>query len=100
VDLEKFLASVKELLEQGFPAVIQPLDELEFYNEYRKRLQAKLDEKNKKVARDERLLQTETNQDEEEALLTSLHHAMRERDELELLLSQIHEQLEKYAKTA
>ena len=95
VDLEKFLATIAELAAQGLPTVIKPLNELEFYEEYRKRLEAKRDEKIKQIARDEHLLAT--NADKEDASLhASLRHAVLERDELELLLSQIHEQLAKH----
>lgn len=96
VDLEKFLVTIAELLEQGLPTVIQPLNELEFYNEYRKRLEIKLEEKLKQIARDEHLLKADAGRDDA-ALQTSLRQAIRERDELKLLLHQIHEQLEKYS---
>jgi DNA-binding response OmpR family regulator len=39
VDLERFLATIEELLEQGMHISLRPLDELEFYTEYRERLQ-------------------------------------------------------------
>jgi DNA-binding response OmpR family regulator len=95
VDLEKFLATISELLAQGLPTVIQPLNEVEFYEEYRKRLEAKRDEKIKQIARDEHLLTTGTDRDDA-SLHASLRHAVSERDELEILLGQIHEQLAKY----
>jgi DNA-binding response OmpR family regulator len=98
VDLEKFLVTIAELMEQGLPAVIKSLDELEFYNEYRNRLQAKLDEKIKQIARDEHLLETDADK-EDQSLQVSLRQAIRERDELKLLLDQIQEQLEKYTKS-
>jgi DNA-binding response OmpR family regulator len=97
VDLEKFLVTIAELLEQGFPAVIQPLNELEFYNEYRKRLEAKREEKIKQIARDQRLLANDADKGDS-ALQTSLRHAIRERDELEILINQIQEQLDKYSR--
>ena len=96
VDLEQFLITVAELLEHGMPAVIKPLNEFDFYDEYRQRLEAKLDEKEKQIARDEHLLVSDLDQGDQ-SLHTSLRHAIRERDELQLLLKQIHEQLEKYA---
>lgn len=96
LDLEKFLGTISELLRQGLPTLIQPLSDYEFYLEYRKRLEAKLEEKNKQIAREERLLSTEADKDDQ-ILLASLHHAMSERDELEFLLTEIHEQLERYA---
>ncbi len=92
VDLEKFLATIAELLEQGLPTIIKPLNEVEFYEEYRKRLKGKRDEKIKQIARDEHLLTTSVDKDDA-AIHTSLRHAVLERDELEILLSQIDEQL-------
>src|SRR5215216_4699322 len=38
VDLEQFLITVAGLLEHGMPAVIKPLDEFDFYDEYRRQL--------------------------------------------------------------
>lgn len=98
VDLEKFLATVAELLEQGMHIVIKPLKELDFYAEYRRRLEAKLEEKNKQIAREEHLLATDADK-EDQSLQVSLRHAISEREELKLLLDQIHEQLEKNAKS-
>lgn len=97
VDLEKFLVTIAELLEQGFPTVIQPLNEVEFYNEYRKRLEAKREEKIKQITRDQHLLATDEDK-RDSALQGSLHLAIRERDELEILLNQIQEQLDKYSR--
>jgi DNA-binding response OmpR family regulator len=98
VDLERFLATIAELLDQGLPAVIKPLNDLDFYNEYRRRLQAKLDEKIKQITREEHLLATDADK-EDQFLQASLRHAIQERDELQLLLDQIHAQLEKYARS-
>ena len=95
VDLEKFLATIAELMDQGLPPVIKPFNEFDFYKEYRRRLQAKLDEKMKQIARDEHLLGTDADK-EDQSLQVSLRQAIRERNELKLLLDQIHEQLEKY----
>jgi CheY-like chemotaxis protein len=96
VDLEKFLVMIAELMELGLPTVIQPLNDLEFYNEYRKRLELKREEKIKQIARDQHLLSTNANE-EDSALQASLLHAIRERDELEVLINQIHEQLDKFS---
>ena len=95
VDLEKFLATVAEVLEKGTDAIVEPLKEFDFYQEYRKRLQAKLEEKNRQIVRDQQLLGTYSVH-EDEFLRASLRHAMAERDELGLLLQQIHEQIQKY----
>jgi hypothetical protein len=57
----------------------------------------KLDQKIKQIAREERLLGTHSKA-EDQFLQASLRQAIRERDELRLLLHQVYEQLEKYTK--
>lgn len=99
LDLEKFLQTVTDLVDQGLPTLIRPLSDAEFYQEYRQRLEAKLGEKNKQITREEHLLATESHKTDE-ALQVSLRQAIEEREELELLLGQIHEQLEKYSGSA
>ncbi len=97
VDLEKFLATIEELLEQGPFPTVEPLKEFNFYDGYRKRLETKLDQKIKQITREEHLLTTRPDE-ANQAIITSLHHAIYERDEIKLLLEQIHKQLEKYEK--
>ncbi len=97
VDLEKFLATIEELLEQGPLPTVEPLKEFNFYDGYRKRLEIKLDQKIKQIAREEHLLSTRPDE-ANQAIIASLHHAIYERDEIKLLLEQIHKQLEKYEK--
>ena len=97
VDLEDFLRMITELLEQSTPVRIEPLKEFDFYDEYRKRLEAKLAEKNTQIARDEYLLGTPSAK-EDQFLRASLRRAIGELEELKLLLDQIHEQLKKYTK--
>ncbi len=97
VDLEKFLATIEELLEQGPLPTVEPLKEFNFYDGYRKRLEIKLDQKIKQIAREEHLLTTRPDE-ANQAIIASLHHAIYERDEIKLLLEQIHKQLEKYEK--
>jgi len=97
VDLEKFLTTIAELSKQGEPAVIEPLKEFAFYDGYRRRIEAKLDQKNKQIARDEHLLGTHSDK-ENPSLQASVRQAISEREELKLLLDQIHRQLEKYDK--
>jgi len=96
VDLEKFLITIAELLKQEVHVAIEPVKEFDFYQEYLRRLESKLDQKNIQIARDERLLETRSPDEEHQSLQAALHHAIRERDELKLLLNQIHEQIEKY----
>ena len=96
LNLEHFLGTITDLVKQGIPTLIQPLSDFEFYLEYRSRLEAKLEEKKKQIAREERLLKTEANVTTQ-VLRASLQNAFAERNELEFLLGEIHEQLKKYA---
>jgi DNA-binding response OmpR family regulator len=97
VDLDVFLKTVSELLEEGMPVAMEPMREQSFYEGYRMRLQEKLDQKNKQIARDEHLLKTRADE-ENEALVASLHHAMDEREEIKLLLDQVQEQIDRFDK--
>lgn len=94
VDLDAFLGTVAELLEGGLPLTIEPMREHAFYDGYRQRLEIKLEQKNKQIARDEHLLRTHPDQDRE-SLLASLRHANAEREELRLLIDQVQEQMQK-----
>ncbi len=97
VDLEDFLKTVEELLKAGATTVNEPLKEIQFYEGYRLRLDAKLTQKEKQIARDELLLQSRSEGDRE-ALEASLRLARNERDELKLLLNQVDEQMKKVLK--
>jgi DNA-binding response OmpR family regulator len=97
VDLDAFLKTVAELLEGGLPVSMEPMREQSFYDGYRGRLQIKLDQKNKQIARDEHLLKTRLDE-ENEGLLFSLRHAIDEREEIIHLLNQVQEQIEKLDK--
>jgi CheY-like chemotaxis protein len=99
VDLEMFLKTVAEVLEMGAsPTMPAPLNEFKFYDGYRQRLEAKLEQKIKQITREEHLLGTHSDSEDQD-LQVSLRHAVREREELKLLLEQIHKQLEKIKKS-
>ncbi len=98
VDLEKFLTTIAELLKQRIHATIETLNEFNFYDEYRKRLEAKLAQKNKQIARDENLMGTHLDE-ENQSRQASLRHAIGEREEIKHLLDQVHAQLKKSAKS-
>jgi DNA-binding response OmpR family regulator len=98
LDLEQFLSTITDLVKQGLPTMIQPLGDREFYLEYRDRLEAKLLEKKRQIAREERLLKTDAEKGNQ-ILLASHQHAVAERRELEFLIGEIHDQLQKYAPT-
>ena len=87
LDMDAFLHTVAGLLEQGMGAAIEPLREYSFYEGYRTRLEVKLAQKNKQITRDETLLAA--NPHEDASILASLRQAIRERDELKILLDQL-----------
>jgi CheY-like chemotaxis protein len=58
IDTEEFLLTVAEILTQGVPVLPAPLNERDFYQGYRERLEQKLRHKNMQIARTERLLQS------------------------------------------
>jgi DNA-binding response OmpR family regulator len=93
VDLNEFLTTIAELLQQGTHTTNDLLEDSNFYDGYRKRLETKLDQKNKQIARDE-LLQGTHLDEKNQSLQASLHQAISEREELKYLLNQIHKQIE------
>jgi CheY-like chemotaxis protein len=97
VDLDVFLKIVDDLLELGPHTMPEPLDEFKFYDGYRERLEAKLDEKIKQIAREEHLLGTSPGAEDPD-IQVSLRHALREREELKLLLAEITKQVERIRK--
>jgi len=97
VDLEKFLATIEDLLNQGIPVAPEPLTELNFYEEYRRRLEAKLDQKTAQIARDTHLIRTHP-EEEKLSIEASLRQALREREDLALLLDEVREQLKRNTK--
>jgi DNA-binding response OmpR family regulator len=97
VDLDEFLTTITELLQQGTVPAAEPLQEFNFYDGYRIRLEAKLTQKNRQITRDEHLLKTHEDQGNE-ALQASLRQAREEREELKLLIEQVRERLEKFKK--
>lgn len=96
IDLDKFLGIIAEMLEHRPSTAPQSFKEFDFYTEYCRRLEAKLAEKTKQVARAQHLLKVEAEQ-EDQALRTSLNQAIRDQRELQLLLAQVREQLEHHA---
>jgi len=97
VDLEMFLKTIAEILKLGTQVVGEPLNEFNFYDGYRQRLEAKLDQKIKQITREERLLGSNSETGVQD-IQVSLRHAIKERDELKVLIEQIRKQLEKIAK--
>jgi CheY-like chemotaxis protein len=98
VDVESFLPMIAEYLTQEAPASPEPLNEYDFYTGYRKRLEAKLKQKNIQIARDQHLLGT-LSETERPAFEVSLHQSMSDRDEMQHLIGQIRELLENKSKS-
>lgn len=97
VNIALFLETVDELLAVEPGTAIDLRSEQAFYEEYRLRLQKKLDQKVKHIVRDEHLLGSDAVADEQE-LQVSLRQSIRERDELSLLIERIDKQLERIGK--
>lgn len=97
VDLDAFLDMIAQLLEQGPAAEMEPLKELNFYEGYRTRLEAKLAQIQRHIARDERLLKTASTE-EAPSFQLALQHAVAEREEVGALLEQVYEHLAKFNK--
>lgn len=97
VDLNEFVPIIERLLEQGVPATQETINDIDFYDGYRKRLEIKLNQKITQIARDERLLET-LSEEEKASFRASLQLAMSEREEIQKLLDHIDEQIDKFSK--
>ena len=94
VDMDNLLTQINELLMQDPHTIPQPLDEFSFYEGYRKRLEMKLDEKVKQIAREEHLLSTPSKTNDQDIQM-SLRHARREKDEIQDLLDEIYKHMQR-----
>lgn len=93
VNLEEFFPAIKELLTHE-KQDSKPLDELDFYEGYKKRLETKLRHKNTQIVRDQHLFET-LDESQKLAIKASMQTAIRERDEIQKLLDQIRDEIEK-----
>ena len=98
LDMEMFLETIASLLQRAENEVMEPIEELSFYEGYKTRLEAKLAEKQKQIARDEVLLGGRS-EEEDQILQSSIRHATSECEELKLLLVEVNRQLEKYPRS-
>ncbi|MGZ9235727.1 MAG: response regulator [Anaerolineales bacterium] len=97
VNFEKFLETVAELFRAGAHSSAPVMSEAEFYEGYRQRLEKKLNQKILQITRDERLLET-ISEDEKSTFRASLQLAVYERDEIQRLLSELQLRIESSAK--
>jgi len=93
VNFEHFLKTIHELLTAKPQVSVPEMSEAEFYEGYRQRLTKKLEQKKTQIARDERLLQT-ISEEEKPTFRASLQMTMNERDELERLLLELQTRIE------
>lgn len=98
VNFEKFLETVEELFTAEAPETAPMMSEADFYEGYRQRLEKKLNQKITQITRDERLLET-ISEEEKPTFRASLQMAVNERDELQRLLGEIQTRIESSAKS-
>lgn len=96
IDTEDFLLTVAEILTQGTPSPVTPLEDEVFYQGYRGRLESKLRHKNTQISRTERLLQT-LPPEQRPAFETLLKDSIIERDEIQEELDLLLRTLEKFS---
>lgn len=92
VDLEEFFPVIEELLARENHES-KSLNELDFYEGYKKRLETKLRHKNTQITRDQHLYET-LQDSQKQAFKTSMQTAIREKEEIQKLLDQIRERIE------
>jgi len=94
VDFEMFLQTIEDILNESTRVSVVEFDEYKYYDGYRELLEAKLDQKTRQIAREEHLLaNTSTGNDRD--IQDSLRHAVRDHEEIKLLLDEIHKQMER-----
>jgi DNA-binding response OmpR family regulator len=100
LNIDEFLETIRELSRSKTSLAFEPLDENKFYEEYKRRLEGKLEQKNLQITRDTHLLNTKSlgprSDEENQFIRASLQKAIGERDELMTLLDQVRTQLEKH----
>ena len=94
IDTEEFLLTIAELLTQGTLPPPPPLQEREFFLEYRKRLEMKFQQKNSQIARAERLLET-LPPEQKPGFMSLRQQSISDRDEIQIELDFIKDFLEK-----
>ncbi len=94
IDIEKFLVTIAEVLDEPPIAPPELLKEREFLEKYETRLMAKLEQKNAQIERAQRLLQTAT-PSEVTGFEASLRQALHEKQAIEVELQNVHQIMQK-----
>jgi len=95
VDTEEFLLTIAEVLTMGPASIPAPMEEGEFYRNYRLRLESKLRHKNTQIQRTERLLNT-LPEEQKSAFGSLLDEARQHREEIQQELQTLYSLLETY----
>jgi hypothetical protein len=90
--IDRFFPIISDILKGGGPTTPLSLNEYDFYDRYRKRLEAKLNQKITQIARDEHLLKT-LPETERLTFESTLQQTIKDRDEIQHLLAKINERL-------
>ncbi len=93
IDTEEFLLTIAEILTSDAPNLPPPMNERDFYQGYRERLEHKLRHKNTQIARTERLLAT-LPEEQKPAFTSLLKSATADRDAIQAELDQLYKILE------
>ena len=93
IDTEEFLLTVAEVLTQGTPNLPAPMNERDFYQGYRERLEHKLRHKNAQIRRTEKLLET-LPEDQRSAFVSLLGQEVEDNKEIQQELNQLYTILE------
>jgi len=96
IDTEEFLLTVAELLTQGPPILPEPLNNKEFYQGYRERLENKLRHKSSQILRTERLLES-LPEDQRSGFASMLKQSIDDRAEIQAELSEVYAILEEFS---
>jgi CheY-like chemotaxis protein len=88
IDTEEFLLTVAEILTQDTPTLSNPMNERDFYQGYRERLEHKLRHKNSQIQRTERLLLS-LPADQRTVFESLLQQTTADRDEIQRELDQL-----------
>ena len=92
VNLDEFFPLIEELLTHE-KQESKSLNELDFYEGYKKRLETKLRHKNTQIMRDQHLYET-LDESQKLAIKASMQTAVREKDEIQKLLDKIRVQID------
>lgn len=93
VDTEEFLLTIAEVLTNSGTQSNEPLDDREFFEGYRERLESKLRHKGQQISRTERLLQT-LPEDQKPAFEALLAEARSHRKEIQEELDALYKMIE------